>query len=132
MLVSEKSHQNLSDYVQFFFFKKIFELDRIKIIISSEKMWNSSNYHINDYAQLFFGKDFQSRLRYWCISTSHVHLYMQIIFLKYLKRVNLIISADEDKTIIANAFATYAARTCLRMVPRTTESNYVSIIRGGG
>jgi len=40
--------------------------------------------------------------------------------------------SDADKTEIANAFATYAARTCLRMVPRTTESNYVSIIRGGG
>jgi len=37
-----------------------------------------------------------------------------------------------DKTKIANAFATYAAKTCLRMVPRTTETNYVKIIRGGG
>jgi len=37
-----------------------------------------------------------------------------------------------DKTKIANAFATYAAKTCLRMVPRTTETGYVKIIRGGG
>jgi len=37
-----------------------------------------------------------------------------------------------DKSRIAQAFAKYAARTCLRMVQRTTQSNYVSIIRDGG
>jgi len=37
-----------------------------------------------------------------------------------------------DKAKIAQAFAKYAARTCLRMVPRTTQSNYVSIIRDSG
>ena len=53
MNVSEKSHQNLSDYIQFLF-KKGFKLN-IKSIISSEKLRNPSNY---DYAHSFFGEDF--------------------------------------------------------------------------
>ena len=55
MIVSEKSHQNLSDYFQFLF-KKSFEVNK-KGIIYSEKMRNSGNY-ISDYAQSFFGEDF--------------------------------------------------------------------------
>ena len=55
MIVSEKSHQNLSDYIQFLFLK---DLNLIKKkIISSEKMRNSGN-HINIYSHSFFGKDF--------------------------------------------------------------------------
>ena len=49
MIVSEKSHQNLSDYIQFLF-KKDLNLIR-KGIISNEKKINLSNY-IYDYAYL--------------------------------------------------------------------------------
>ena len=55
MIVSEKSHQNLSDYIQFLF-KKRYDLMK-KGIISTEKMRNSGNY-IYDYAHSFFEKDF--------------------------------------------------------------------------
>ena len=41
MIVSEKSHQNSSDYTQFLL-KKIFELNK-KYIFSIEKMRNSGN-----------------------------------------------------------------------------------------
>ena len=61
MIVSEKSYQNLSDYIQFLFIRK-FEYNK-KGIISSEKMRNSGIYN-NDYAHSFFGKDFQSKLLY--------------------------------------------------------------------
>ena len=47
MNVSEKSHQNLLDYIQFLF-KKYIKLTK-KGIISGEKMINSGNY-ISDYA----------------------------------------------------------------------------------
>ena len=52
MIVSEKSYQNNSDYLQFLF-KKRFEVNK-KGIISSEKMIDSGNY-IYDYAHSFFG-----------------------------------------------------------------------------
>ena len=42
MIVSENSHQNLSDYIQFLL-KKIFSLIK-KVINSSEKMKYSGNY----------------------------------------------------------------------------------------
>ena len=42
MIVSEKSHKILSDYIKFLF-KKIFEVNK-RGIISSEKMKNSGNY----------------------------------------------------------------------------------------
>ena len=60
MIVSEKSHQNLSDKIYQFLFKKKFELNK-KGIISSEKKRNSGNYNYY-YAHSFFGKDLnQSR-----------------------------------------------------------------------
>ena len=56
MIASEKSHQNLSDYIQFLL--KIKDLNLIKEgIISTEKMRNSGNY-VYDYAHSLFGKDF--------------------------------------------------------------------------
>ena len=55
MIVSEKSYQNISDYIQFLL-KERFEFIK-KGIISSEKMRNSSKYNY-DYAHSFFGKDF--------------------------------------------------------------------------
>ena len=51
----EKSHQNLSDYIQFFIKKKLNLIE--KKIIFCEKKRNSSNY-IYDYAHLFYEKDF--------------------------------------------------------------------------
>ena len=54
MIVSEKLHQNVSEYFQFLF-KNRFEFNKKRIIISSEKIINSSNY---DYAHSFFGKHF--------------------------------------------------------------------------
>ena len=56
MIVSEKSHQNLSGYIQFLF-KKIFEFNKKEGIISSEKVRNSGNYNC-DHTHSFFGKDF--------------------------------------------------------------------------
>ena len=54
MIVSEKFHQNLSDYTSFYSKK---DLNLIKNgIISSEKMRNSGKYNCN-YAHPFFGKD---------------------------------------------------------------------------
>ena len=51
MIVSEKSHKNLSDYIQFLFKKKFILIK--KQIISSEKIR-----YMYDYAHSFFGKDF--------------------------------------------------------------------------
>ena len=63
MIVLEKSHRNLLDYIQFLsekwfkFIKKIY-FDLIKNgIVSGEKMRNSGNYNYN-YAHSFFGMDF--------------------------------------------------------------------------
>ena len=56
MIVSEKSHQNLSDYIPFSF-KKGLKLNT-KGIISREKIRNSGNYNYN-YGHLFFGKYFK-------------------------------------------------------------------------
>ena len=53
--IGKKTHQNLSDYIQFLLRKKI-EFSK-KGIISSEQIRNSGNY-IYDYAHSFFGKDF--------------------------------------------------------------------------
>ena len=55
MILLEKSHQNLSDYIKYSF-KKIFKVIK-KGIISGEKIKNSGNYNYN-YAHSFFGKDF--------------------------------------------------------------------------
>ena len=55
MIVSEKSHQNLSECIQFYLRKKLNLIK--KGIISRENMRNSGNY-IHDYADSFFGKDF--------------------------------------------------------------------------
>ena len=56
MIVSEKSHQNLSDYIQFLF-KKRFEVDKKKGLFLVKKMRNSGNY-IQVYAHSFFGEEF--------------------------------------------------------------------------
>ena len=56
MFVSEKSHQNLSDFIQFLF-KRRFELNKKKGIISSEKIINSGHNTYN-YNHSFFEKDF--------------------------------------------------------------------------
>ena len=53
--VSEKSHQNVSDYIHVLS-KKSFEIDRTGFILS-EKIGNSCNY-IYDCAHFFFGEDF--------------------------------------------------------------------------
>ena len=55
MIISEKSHQNLSDYSQFLL-KKKFENNK-KQIFSGEKMGNSGKY-IYDYAPSFFVENF--------------------------------------------------------------------------
>ena len=55
MIVSENTHQHLSDYNQFLF-EKIFEVN-IKQNLSSEKDRISSNC-IYDYAHSYIGKDF--------------------------------------------------------------------------
>ena len=55
MILSEKSHKNISDYIQFLI-KNIFEVNK-KWIISSEKIRNSGN-NIYDYAHSFDGEDF--------------------------------------------------------------------------
>ena len=55
MITSEKSHQNLSDYIQLLF-KKIFEVNKEQIFCN-EKMRNSGHC-IYDYAHSFFGEDF--------------------------------------------------------------------------
>ena len=53
--LSEKSHQNPSDYIHFY---SKYYLNLIKKwIVSSEKMRNSGNYNY-DYAHSFFGKNF--------------------------------------------------------------------------
>ena len=70
MIISEKSHQVLSHYIQFLF-KIRFELNE-KGIISFEKMRNSSNY-IYDYAHSFFGKDFQFKSLYWYYNFDEYH-----------------------------------------------------------
>ena len=64
MIASEKSHQNLSDYIQFLF-KNRFEANK-KQIISSKKMRNSGNCVYN-YAHSFLGDDFHSNALYWYI-----------------------------------------------------------------
>ena len=56
MIVMEKSHQNLSDYIFFFYSKKDLNLIR-KGILSSEKIRSSGNY-IYDYAHSFLEKYF--------------------------------------------------------------------------
>ena len=56
IIVSEKSHQNLTYYIHFLF-KKAFEFNIKEDISSSEKMRNSGNYKY-DYAHSLFGKDF--------------------------------------------------------------------------
>ena len=61
MILSEKTHQNLSEYSQFLFKKKLNLVK--KDIISSEKIRNSGNYNY-DYAHSFFGKDFKSKPLY--------------------------------------------------------------------
>ena len=53
MIVSEKSHQNLSDYIQFSFKKIEFNKKRLFPV---EKMRNVDNYNY-DYVQSSFGKD---------------------------------------------------------------------------
>ena len=55
MMVSEKLHQNLSDYSHFLF-KKYLNLIK-NGIFSSEKMKNSGNYTYA-HAHSFFGNDF--------------------------------------------------------------------------
>ena len=64
MIISEKSYQNLSDYIQFLL-KKLLEFNK-KGIISSEKIRNSDDYVYN-YAHSFFRKDFQSKPLYWLV-----------------------------------------------------------------
>ena len=54
MIASEKSHQNLSDYIQFLL-KKRYSIE--KRIIYSKRMRNSGNYNY-DYANSFFVEDF--------------------------------------------------------------------------
>ena len=49
MITSEKSHQFLSEYIQFFFLSKT-DLKLMKHTFSSEKIRNSGN-HMHDYAQ---------------------------------------------------------------------------------
>ena len=51
MILTEKLHQGLSDYIQFLFLKKFILIK--KQIISSEKIR-----YMYDYAHSFFGKDF--------------------------------------------------------------------------
>ena len=41
-------------------------------------------------------------------------------------------AASDEITKIETAFASYASNTCLRMVKRTTEADYIEIIRDGG
>ena len=55
MIVSEKLHQNLSDYIQFLSLQK-FEINK-KGITSSDKMRNSGNY-IYDCVHSFIIEDF--------------------------------------------------------------------------
>ena len=55
MIVSEKPHKNLSDYIPFLLKKNLHLI--LNGIISSEKMRNSGNYNCN-YAHSFFGKEF--------------------------------------------------------------------------
>ena len=55
MIVSEKSHQNLSEYIQFLINKHLYSIK--KRTISSEKMRNLCIY-MYDYAHSFFRKDF--------------------------------------------------------------------------
>ena len=55
MILSDITHRNLSDYIQYLF-KKRFEVDK-KLFIAIAKMRNSGNY-IYDFAHPFFGKDF--------------------------------------------------------------------------
>ena len=76
MILSEKSHQNLSDYIQFLF-KNIFKFNKKKWIISSEKIRKSGNY-MYGYARSFFGKGFQSNPLYWYIYhlTEYLHIYV--------------------------------------------------------
>ena len=55
MIVSEKSRQNLADYIRFLF-KEIYEFN-IEIDYFKWKKWNSSNYNY-DYAHPFLGQGF--------------------------------------------------------------------------
>ena len=71
MIVSEKSHQNLSDYIQFLFRKDLNM--RKEGIISNEKMRNSGNY-IYDYAHSLFVEDFKFNALYW-------YIVMHILFI---------------------------------------------------
>ena len=52
MIVSEKSYQNLPEYIQFSF-KKRFELNQKRLFLEKK----SGNYNY-DYTHSFFGKDF--------------------------------------------------------------------------
>ena len=78
MVVSEKSHLNLSDYIQCLFTER-FEFNK-KRIISSEEMRNSGNYNY-DNAHSFFGKHFQYKPLYWynCFCKVH-HVYSKLLF----------------------------------------------------
>ena len=62
MIVSEKSHNNISDYIQLLF-KKRFEFNK-KGLFLVKKMRNLGNYNCN-YAHSYFGKDF-----YWLLILS--------------------------------------------------------------
>ena len=55
MIVSEKSNQNLSDYIKFLLNKR-FKFNK-RGINFSEKIRNSGN-HNDNYAHSFFGNDF--------------------------------------------------------------------------
>ena len=61
MIVSEKSHQNLSVYTQFVLRKDLNLMKRG--IISSENMRNDGN-HIYDYDHSIFGEDFYTKPLY--------------------------------------------------------------------
>ena len=76
MIVSEKPHQNISDYNQFLF-KKRSEVNK-KQIFTSKNMINSCNC-IYDHAPSFFGDDFQINALYWSISYLVVNLFLYYI-----------------------------------------------------
>ena len=84
MIVSAKTHQNLSDYIQFLieiglnFIKKV--------IISSENMRNSGNY-IYNYGYSFFGEDFLIQYAILLLNINTVHY---TIYTKKRKKGNLL------------------------------------------
>ena len=61
MIVSEKPHQNLSDYIQTLLKKSKLNKKWVYFQIKNEKFRN----HINDYARSFIGKDFESNALYY-------------------------------------------------------------------